>query len=246
MSRWWRTAATLSLGAGLGVSASRLWTPATSAEDQEDGLLGRVPAVPVPRIHASQVTVSPGSSGALMKYGFPSLSNVRTRESYVSSYDPRTRTPSWVIERLSGASLSGTADRKLCDFKEDDSGVSLQRARFPPCYQHRLQGEWLRQRSHGRSSQSQVEPESHGRHLLPQQRSSSEPSPEPECLEQPGEVVSLSDQVLHKRVRVHGSALPAQAGSQRQALRALSSRGSQSRRRADALLQGADPGAGRR
>ncbi|XP_054629768.1 endonuclease G, mitochondrial isoform X2 [Dunckerocampus dactyliophorus] len=74
------------------------------------------------------VQVSPGSSGALMKYGFPSLSNVRTRESYVSSYDPRTRTPSWVIERLSGASLSGTADRKLCDFKEDDSVHVFHRA----------------------------------------------------------------------------------------------------------------------
>ncbi|XP_061527169.1 endonuclease G, mitochondrial isoform X4 [Phycodurus eques] len=55
-----------------------------------------------------------------MKYGFPSLSNIRTRESYVSSYDPRTRTPAWVIERLGGDTLGGNADRKRCDFKEDD------------------------------------------------------------------------------------------------------------------------------
>ena len=55
-----------------------------------------------------------------MKYGFPSLANIKTRESYITSYDPRTRTASWVIERLDPASLSGSSDRKLCDFKEDD------------------------------------------------------------------------------------------------------------------------------
>lgn len=55
-----------------------------------------------------------------MKYGFPSLGNIKTRESYVTSYDPRTRTASWVIERLNPASLSGLSDRKYCEFKEDD------------------------------------------------------------------------------------------------------------------------------
>lgn len=64
--------------------------------------------------------VSPGTSTAVMKYGFPSLANIKTRESYVTSYDPRTRTASWVIERLSPATLSGSSDRKLCDFKEDN------------------------------------------------------------------------------------------------------------------------------
>lgn len=64
--------------------------------------------------------VSPGVSTAVMKYGFPSLANIKTRESYVTSYDPRTRTASWVIERLSAVTLSGSSDRKLCDFKEDD------------------------------------------------------------------------------------------------------------------------------
>ncbi|MEQ2213757.1 hypothetical protein XENOCAPTIV_020381, partial [Xenoophorus captivus] len=50
--------------------------------------------------------VSPGNSGAVMKYGFPSLANIRSRESYITSYDPRTRTASWVIERLNPASLT--------------------------------------------------------------------------------------------------------------------------------------------
>ncbi|XP_070787176.1 endonuclease G, mitochondrial-like, partial [Enoplosus armatus] len=72
--------------------------------------------------------VSPGGSGAVMKYGFPSLANIKIRESYVTSYDPRTRTASWVIERLNPASLSGPSDRKYCDFKEDDSVHVFHRA----------------------------------------------------------------------------------------------------------------------
>jgi len=55
-----------------------------------------------------------------MKYGFPSLANIKSRESYITSYDPRTRTASWVIEQLTSASLTGSSDRKYCDFKEDE------------------------------------------------------------------------------------------------------------------------------
>ncbi|XP_008297948.1 endonuclease G, mitochondrial [Stegastes partitus] len=125
MARWCRTAATLVLGAGLGAAATHLRSDTGRCEEERRaGLLSSVPVVPVPTVQtvqASELTVSPGSSGAVMKYGFPSLANLKTRESYVTSYDPRTRTASWVIERLSPASLSGTSDRKYCDFKEDDS-----------------------------------------------------------------------------------------------------------------------------
>ncbi|MEQ2169919.1 hypothetical protein GOODEAATRI_029958, partial [Goodea atripinnis] len=72
--------------------------------------------------------VSPGNSGAVMKYGFPSLANIRSRESYITSYDPRTRTASWVIERLNPTSLTGASDRRLCEFKEDDSVHVFHRA----------------------------------------------------------------------------------------------------------------------
>ncbi|XP_039979134.1 endonuclease G, mitochondrial [Xiphias gladius] len=122
MRRWCRTGATLAFGAGLGAAVGRLLS-LRGGEEEEDraGLLSRVPVVPVPRVQASELTVSPGGSGTVMKYGFPSLANIKTRESYVTSYDPRTRTASWVIERLNPASLSGTSDRKYCDFKEDDS-----------------------------------------------------------------------------------------------------------------------------
>uniref|UniRef100_A0A3P8U9J4 Endonuclease n=1 Tax=Amphiprion percula TaxID=161767 RepID=A0A3P8U9J4_AMPPE len=125
MARWSRTAATLVLGAGLGAVATRLRSDRDRRdEEQIGGLLSSVPVVPVlllPAVQATELTVNPGSSGAVMKYGFPSLANVKTRESYVTSYDPRTRSASWVIERLSPASLSGTSDRKYCEFKEDDS-----------------------------------------------------------------------------------------------------------------------------
>ncbi|TNN25365.1 Endonuclease G, mitochondrial [Liparis tanakae] len=126
MKRWLRTGATLLFGAGIGASVSRLLSVRGRAEEEEtpgtlSGLLNRVPVVPVPSVQASELTVSPGGSGAVMKYGFPSLANIKTRESYVTSYDPRTRTASWVIERLNPASLNGPSDRKYCNFKEDDS-----------------------------------------------------------------------------------------------------------------------------
>ncbi|XP_061134329.1 endonuclease G, mitochondrial isoform X1 [Syngnathus typhle] len=123
--RKWRTLATLSFGAAVGATASHLWRPSGG----EEGLQPVLPLGPVPSVHAaSELTLSRFSGGAVMKYGFPSLSNIRTRESYVSSYDPRTRTPAWVIERLSGDTLGGAADRACCDFKEDDSVHFFHRA----------------------------------------------------------------------------------------------------------------------
>ncbi|XP_077457554.1 endonuclease G, mitochondrial-like [Stigmatopora argus] len=127
-----RKLATLSLGLGavLGFSAARLWRPSGGQEEEPGLALLDLPVLPVPSVHAdSGLTLSHSvGGGAVMKYGFPSLSNIRTRESYVSSYDPRTRTPAWVVERIAGDTLGGTADRKNCDFKEDDSVHEFHRA----------------------------------------------------------------------------------------------------------------------
>ncbi|XP_032435210.1 endonuclease G, mitochondrial [Xiphophorus hellerii] len=127
-----RTGTALLVGAGLGAAVShRLSYRSRVEEEQQAGLLGWVPVLPVPEnltVRASELAVSPGNSGAVMKYGFPSLANVRSRESYVTSYDPRTRTASWVIERLNPASLTGPSDRKRCEFKEDDSVHVFHRA----------------------------------------------------------------------------------------------------------------------
>ncbi|XP_029915268.1 endonuclease G, mitochondrial [Myripristis murdjan] len=122
MERVLLTGASLAVGAGLGASLCGFLSSAERRGGAERlGLLARVPVLPVPSVQASELTVSPGRSTAVMKYGFPSLANIKTRESYVTSYDPRTRTASWVIEQLNPASLSGPSDRKYCDFKEDDS-----------------------------------------------------------------------------------------------------------------------------
>ncbi|XP_037536738.1 endonuclease G, mitochondrial isoform X1 [Nematolebias whitei] len=127
-----RTGSTLLVGAGLGALLSRLLgARGRHQEEERPGVLGRVPVIPVPgvpTVHASELTVSPSTSGAVMKYGFPSLANIKTRESYVTSYDPRTRTASWVIEKLNPASLTGPSDRKYCEFKEDDSVHVFHRA----------------------------------------------------------------------------------------------------------------------
>ncbi|KAM3838441.1 endonuclease G, mitochondrial [Diretmus argenteus] len=128
-SRWLLSGASLAVGAGLGASLSGVVTgPDPGGQTDELGLLSRVPVVPVPSVHASELTVSPRGSGAVMKYGFPSLANIKTRESYVTSYDPRNRTASWVIEQLNPASLTGASNRKYCDFKEDDSVHMYHRA----------------------------------------------------------------------------------------------------------------------
>ncbi|XP_068594892.1 endonuclease G, mitochondrial [Brachionichthys hirsutus] len=129
MKRWWRCGSTLLVGAGLGAVLSRLLSDEGGGEEEElTGLLSRVPVLPVPTVRASEPTVSQGGSAAAMKYGFPSLANIKSRESYITSYDPRTRTASWVIERLNPATLSGQSDRKFCEFKEDDSVHLLHRA----------------------------------------------------------------------------------------------------------------------
>ncbi|XP_008400766.1 endonuclease G, mitochondrial [Poecilia reticulata] len=126
-----RTGTALLVGAGVGAAVSNRLSYRSRAEEQQAGPLGWVPVLPVPEnltVRASELAVSPGNSGAVMKYGFPSLANVRSRESYVTSYDPRTRTASWVIEKLNPASLTGPSDRKCCEFKEDDSVHVFHRA----------------------------------------------------------------------------------------------------------------------
>uniref|UniRef100_A0A8C8DIG7 Endonuclease n=1 Tax=Oryzias sinensis TaxID=183150 RepID=A0A8C8DIG7_9TELE len=129
MRRWCRSGLTLLFGAGLGAAATRLWSDGSGQDGQDSGLLSRLPVIPVSAVQASTLPAdSSGGSGAVMKYGFPSLVNVKTRESYVTSYDPRTRTANWVIERLNPAALSGQSDRKYCEFKEDDSVHVFHRA----------------------------------------------------------------------------------------------------------------------
>ena len=124
-SKWFVSGVSLTVGVGVGASLSTVDT------GESHGLLSIVPVIPIPSVDAATdiVPYQGGGAGqmggnrstAVMKYGFPSLANIKTRESYVTSYDPRNRTAAWVIEHLTPQTLTGTSDRKFCDFKEDDS-----------------------------------------------------------------------------------------------------------------------------
>lgn len=121
-SRWFISGVSLAVGAGVALSrGSNRFPP-------EDGLLQRIPIIPMPSVKAASEIIpyqhgqlTPSKSTAAAKYGFPSLSHIKSRESYITCYDPRNRTPAWVIEQLNAEALTGTSDRKLCDFREDDS-----------------------------------------------------------------------------------------------------------------------------
>ncbi|CAG9792868.1 unnamed protein product [Diatraea saccharalis] len=59
----------------------------------------------------------------IMKYGFPSLDNVRSYDDFVLSYDRRNRVPHWVFEHITKAHIAKNdqVDRSKCDFMPDDS-----------------------------------------------------------------------------------------------------------------------------
>ncbi|KAL4708656.1 hypothetical protein ACJJTC_008182 [Scirpophaga incertulas] len=59
----------------------------------------------------------------IMKYGFPSLDNVRSYDDFVLSYDRRNRVPNWVFEHLTKAHITRNdqVDRSKCDFMPDES-----------------------------------------------------------------------------------------------------------------------------
>lgn len=125
-SRWAVSGVSLAVGIGVGATLTRAGDRHNNPQD--GGLLDRIPIIPIPSVNAaSQISpyqpgqIAVNKSTAAMKYGFPSLSNIKTRESYVTSYDPRNRTAAWVIEQLNSETLTGTSDRKYCDFKEDET-----------------------------------------------------------------------------------------------------------------------------
>lgn len=59
----------------------------------------------------------------IMKFGFPSLDNIRSFDDYILSYDRKTRTASWVFEHLTAEHVKHNkeVDRSKCDFKADES-----------------------------------------------------------------------------------------------------------------------------
>lgn len=120
-----RVGLTLALGAGLGAAAEH-WR---RRDGTATGLLARVPMLPVVAAEPPALPGGPaGGTGELAKYGLPGVAQLRSRESYVLSYDPRTRGALWVLEQLRPERLRGDGDRSACDFREDDSVHAYHRA----------------------------------------------------------------------------------------------------------------------
>jgi len=57
----------------------------------------------------------------IMRFGFPSLDQVKSFDDYVLSYDRKNRIPHWVFEHLTRASVKFNpgVDRSKCEFYED-------------------------------------------------------------------------------------------------------------------------------
>lgn len=90
------------------------------------------PAIPTLKAHEKLIPTGnnvipsepmPGNRVAqIMRFGFPSMSNLRSYGNYILSYDQRTRCPNWVFEHLTPDSLRDkNADRTSCSFEEDPS-----------------------------------------------------------------------------------------------------------------------------
>ncbi|KAL4630096.1 endonuclease G, mitochondrial [Arapaima gigas] len=135
-SKWFVSGVSLAVGAGMGASITAVYRHDSDGKPRSiSGLLSRVPVILIPSVEAAtdlvqyqSGQVSTSRSTAVTKYGFPSLSSIKTRESYVVCYDPRSRTAHWVIEQLSADTITGTSDRKYCEFKEDESVHEYHRA----------------------------------------------------------------------------------------------------------------------
>lgn len=99
------------------VFPSALFSTVSAATKIQDSLIiTKEDAVPEPSPNAPRIA-------QIMRFGFPSLSNIRSLDDYVLSYDTRTRVPHWVFEHLTACSVTKNpeVDRAKCDFHEDGS-----------------------------------------------------------------------------------------------------------------------------
>ncbi|KAE8584272.1 hypothetical protein XENTR_v10020890 [Xenopus tropicalis] len=111
----------LAVGAALGAGVT-VWRSRDGA-----GNVGVLDILGFQTVQASTQLSLPPSAG-LTRFGLPGLSQLKSRESYVLSYDPRLRGPAWVLEHLSPERLHGSAERQGCDFQEDVSVHQYHRA----------------------------------------------------------------------------------------------------------------------
>ncbi|XP_023600211.1 endonuclease G, mitochondrial isoform X2 [Myotis lucifugus] len=197
-----RAALTLALGAGLGAAAEG-WRRRRADARPAPGLLGRLPVLPVAA--AAELPVVPAGPGELAKYGLPGLAQLKSRESYVLCYDPRTRCALWVVEQLRPERLRGDGDRRSCDFREDDSVHAYHRATNADYRGSGFDRGHLAAAANHRWSQKAMDDTFYLSNIAPPGA-----PPQPEGLEQPGEVQPELDPHLPERLCLHRAALPAQ------------------------------------
>lgn len=183
----------LAVGAGLGAALARR-EPREHRErgDEAEGLLARLPVLPA--VAAASLPAPPGSGRTeLSKYGLPGLAQLRSRESYVLCYDPRSRSALWVIEQLNRDTLSGASDRAACEFQEDDSvheyhratnadyrGSGFDRGHLAAAANHRWSQKAMRDTFYLSNIAPQVRPEACGGGLsCPHSRADAAPCGEP-------------------------------------------------------------------
>ncbi|XP_038637718.1 endonuclease G, mitochondrial [Scyliorhinus canicula] len=127
-SRWLLAGFSLAAGVGLGL-AWRREVPAVAAASL---VPPQAPASVPPQAPASVPPQAPASvpPAALMRFGLPAGPQLRSRDSYLLAYEPRTRNAAWVLEQLEAGRLGlGRSERALCRFREDESLHQYHRAR---------------------------------------------------------------------------------------------------------------------
>lgn len=89
------------------------------------GTVSAAALIPRNEIVDKPAVIAPGESrvAQIMRYGFPSLDNIRSFDDYILSYDRKTRTANWVFEHLTADHVkhNSDVDRSKCDFKADES-----------------------------------------------------------------------------------------------------------------------------
>ncbi|KAI9753412.1 MAG: nuclease [Lichina confinis] len=96
-------------------------TPTTTTRPPPSRGASPPPPVPSPSSYARQGIVAPVNPAGVFQYGFPGpVNDVATREALISSFDRRTRNPSWVAEHITPQSLAiHGGDRRGSTFLED-------------------------------------------------------------------------------------------------------------------------------
>jgi len=131
-SHWLKYAGVAVTAAACGYGVAKINVPLTECPPSPGGaifppsLFSVHAATALPATREADVAPGPRNGqriAQIMRHGFPSLSNVRSFEDYVLSFDTRTRVPSWVFEHLTEQSVAKNddVDRQKCQFTEDKS-----------------------------------------------------------------------------------------------------------------------------